>query len=75
MPRGKLAFKESDVARAIRAAMKAGMEIGGVTITPAGNITVLPSRDPPPQGAPAGADPDAALDGELEAWRAEHGGG
>lgn len=73
MARGKLAFKETDVARAIRAATKAGMTIGQVEIRPGGSIVILPTAAPASQGAPPSE--EAQLDDELEAWRREHGDG
>jgi hypothetical protein len=39
--RSKLLFRESDVARAIRAASKAGVQVARVVIEPGGNIVVV----------------------------------
>ena len=41
MTRGPLSFKEADLVRAIRSAIKAGLQVVGVEISPkTGNITV-----------------------------------
>ena len=41
MTRGPVSFKETDVARAVRSAVKAGLQVVGVEISPkTGNITV-----------------------------------
>jgi hypothetical protein len=75
MSRGRLAFKETDVARAIRGARKGGMAFPRIEIGRDGRIVImdglppqlLPDGPPPADGAPD-------LDAELEAWQAEHGG-
>ena len=42
--RGPLSFKESDLKRAIRAAMKAGLEDYTVEITKKGSILIRPGK-------------------------------
>jgi hypothetical protein len=76
MSRGRHAFKETDVARAVRAAIKGGIAHPCVEIRPGGAIVIMTGPDPetlPSTRKPA--DADAALDAELEAWTAEHGVG
>jgi hypothetical protein len=50
MSRAKPLFKENDVARAIRAAVKAGIEVARVMVDPSGNIVVIAAGegDAPP---------------------------
>lgn len=40
MARGKLAFRERDVTRAVKAAKKAGVEVARVRIAPDGTIVI-----------------------------------
>jgi hypothetical protein len=40
MTRGPLSFKESDLMRAIKCAIKAGLQVAGYEITKAGSIVV-----------------------------------
>jgi hypothetical protein len=71
MSRGPLAFKETDVARAIRAADKAGAGRFFVRLDPAsGHILILPIGLAPTHSAPPAGDddPETALDRELEQW-------
>jgi hypothetical protein len=44
MPKAKLRFTERDVSRAIRAATKAGVQVGRVVIDTAGNIFVVAAQ-------------------------------
>ena len=46
-PRGPARFREKDVAKAIRAARKANIEIAAVEITSDGCIRVIPGTPPP----------------------------
>src|SRR6185312_14140454 len=49
MTRGSLTFKETDLRRAIKSAIKAGLHISGFEITKAGSIVVhagKPTEDP-----------------------------
>lgn len=45
--RGPARFREKDVARAIRAARKANVEIAAVEITVEGSIRIVPGIPPP----------------------------
>jgi hypothetical protein len=40
MTRGPLSFKETDLVRAIKCALKAGLQVAGYEITKAGSIVV-----------------------------------
>ncbi|SIO30746.1 hypothetical protein [Vannielia litorea] len=59
MPRAKTKFTQSDVQRAIKATMNAGLTVFGVTITPQGFISVDTAQRPA-QGPLAG--PEDAFD-------------
>jgi hypothetical protein len=76
MPRGRLAFRENDVARAIRAASKTGATFHVRIERATGDILVLPGEGPASQVQPAPTKaPEEDLDAELKAWRASHGEG
>jgi hypothetical protein len=45
MAKAKLRFTERDVSRAIRAAVKAGVQVGRVVVDTAGNIVVIAAGD------------------------------
>ena len=45
MAKAKLRFTERDVSRAIRAAVKAGVQVGRIVIDTAGNIVVIAAGD------------------------------
>jgi hypothetical protein len=49
MARGKLAFKQSDLTRAIRAALAAGLEIARIEIERDGRIVIVPGTSTPAQ--------------------------
>lgn len=67
MPRAPAHFREADVVRLIRAAERAGMQVGRVEVDPkTGRIVVLRAG-----GEPAD---DGALDAELREWRAKRDG-
>jgi len=70
MPSGKLAFKETDVARALRAAQKAKAPFYVRIERATGDILILPSDQLPAQPAPESANDDADLDRELAEWEA-----
>lgn len=78
MPAGPLAFKETDLARALRAANKVApgaftvrieRATGDIVVLPLGRAVVQGEDVPPPSVRPPVADDD--LDEELAAWRAE----
>lgn len=72
MPSGKLAFKESDVARALRAAQKMEGPFHVRIEKATGDILILPGAGAPAQGVrspPANDDDD--LDRELAEWEAQ----
>lgn len=79
MAAGPLAFKETDVARAVRAANKAAPGAFAVRIERAtGDILILPFDGRSAQGvsdSPATVDnPDEDLDRELAEWEAKQRG-
>lgn len=77
MSRGPLAFKETDVARALRAAGKAGAPFHLRIERRTGDILILPGTGVSEQGAPAGAAEDQSdddLDRELAEWEAQQRG-
>lgn len=41
MTRGPLSFKETDLVRAIKSALKAGLQVSGFKITKAGSIVIM----------------------------------
>jgi hypothetical protein len=47
--RGPLSFKETDLMRAIKCAIKAGLQVAGFEITKAGNIMVHTGNKPAEQ--------------------------
>lgn len=76
MPSGKLAFKETDVARALRAAQKAKAPFHVRIERGTGDILILPGSGLPAQGATARsatAPDDDELDRELAEWEAQRG--
>lgn len=44
MPKGKIAFKQADVLRAVKGARAAGLTVSRVEIDQAGKITIIPER-------------------------------
>lgn len=56
-PRSPLRFRDRELQRAIRAARKAGIDVGGVAIDPDGEIRIISKADQP--AVPAN---------ELDAW-------
>ncbi|MNQ18925.1 hypothetical protein D3C85_319810 [compost metagenome] len=70
MPSGKLAFKETDVARALRAAQKAKAPFYVRIERATGDILILPSDSISTQPAPESANDGADLDRELAEWEA-----
>lgn len=77
MSRGPLAFKETDVARALRAAAKAGGPFHLRIERRTGDILILPGPGISEQGAatrPAGDPTDDDLDQELAEWEAQQRG-
>lgn len=77
MPRGPLAFKESDVARAIRAARKGGFAHPCVQIGRDGRILIMdgPAAEELLPSGPASIDGAPDLDAELRDWLKDHGDG
>lgn len=73
MAAGPLAFKETDVARALRAASKAGPDFYLRIEKATGDLIILQGPPPAVQGAPAPPAPgsDDDLDDELEQWKAQ----
>lgn len=49
MPRGPASFTEADLKRAVSAARKAGCEVSGLEITPAGAIRLFFGSAPAPE--------------------------
>ncbi len=78
MASGPLAFKETDVARAMRAANKAAPGAFAVRIERAtGDILILPFDPASAQGAavkPSAGTEDEDLDRELAEWEAKQRG-
>lgn len=77
MSRGPLAFKETDVARALRAASKAGGDFHLRIERRTGDILILPGAGVSEQGVAARSaeDPtDQDLDQELAEWEAQQRG-
>jgi hypothetical protein len=52
--RGPLSFKETDLVRAIKSALKAGLQVAGFEITKAGSIVVMTCK---PAEAPLAQNP------------------
>ncbi len=69
---GRVAFKQADVERLLRAAKRVGYLAPVVEKRPDGRLFLL--TEAPAASAP-GADGDEDLDAELEAWRRKHGDG
>ncbi len=45
-------FRQADLARALKAAASAGIEVGRIEIDPFGNIVIIPAKNTPtPQNA------------------------
>ncbi len=59
MARGPVAFKQADVARAVKGVKAAGVSVGRVEIAPDGRIIICAEAAPPPE-------PETAFD----TWRA-----
>jgi hypothetical protein len=68
MSRGPCAFKQSDVARALRGFAKAGIEVGHVEIAKDGRIIIVPR-------SALQEVPQDDLDRELLEFEARHGEG
>lgn len=69
MARTSPSFRQGDVARALRAAAAAGLDVARYEINPDGKIIVFTSNG---VDLPSTADKDD-LDLELEEWEARHG--
>lgn len=52
MARGRLTFRQRDVAAAIRAARQAGLNVAKVKISPAGEIEIVTADDPAAKTTP-----------------------
>lgn len=52
MPRGACTFKQSDVTKAVKAVMAAGVEVARVEVDRDGKIIVVVGKSPPAQSAP-----------------------
>lgn len=70
MSRGRALHKQSDVARAIRAAQRTGA--GAVILVPDGSIRI--ALAPGAVANPSAMTEDQRLDRELAEFEAEHGG-
>lgn len=68
----RVAFKQCEVERLLRAARAVGYPNPSVEKRPDGTLRLL--TDAPEPRAPAN-DAEAALDAELEAWDRDHGDG
>jgi hypothetical protein len=71
MARRLASFRQTDLTRALRGALTAGLEIARVEIDVQGKIIILPAR----RGEPVRNDTDAHLDRELAEFEARHGDG
>jgi hypothetical protein len=69
MARAKLRFKESDVARLLRAAAKAKLSVGRVMVDRDDNLVLIASQP----GDVIEAKPSDDLDRELQEFEARHG--
>lgn len=63
MPRGRVAFRQADLTRALRAAKAAGLEVSSIEINATGTIVVMTA---------AGASPSPAPTLALDRWLANH---
>ena len=63
MARGKLRFRQTDVTRAIKAAVAAGIDVARVEIDKEGKIVIV-AAEPDSEGVEVG------LDRELREWEA-----
>jgi hypothetical protein len=70
MSRGPQTFKQGDVTKAIKAAVKAGLPVARVEVSPDGRIVVIAGK--PEQGQNSGTEADD-LDRELAEFEARHG--
>ncbi|MBY6154696.1 hypothetical protein KUV47_15850 [Vannielia litorea] len=66
MPRAKTKFTQSDLQRAIKATLNAGLTVFGVTITPQGAIFVDTAQR-------IGDGPQASPESEFDLWNAKRG--
>jgi hypothetical protein len=67
MSRGRQTFKQADMTKAVKAAVRAGLTVGRVEISPDGRIVVI-------AGAPGLEQDGADLDRELADFEARHHG-
>jgi hypothetical protein len=65
MGHGPCAFKESDVKRAVKAALAAGLDVAGVRFTKDGGFTVI-------AGKPGASESEKIGGNEVEDWIAKH---
>lgn len=68
----RVAFKQCDVERLLRAAKRVGYEHAVVDKLPNGTLRLLTDAPSPPAPSESGAEP---LDAELAAWAQAHGYG
>ena len=66
MARGKLRFRQSDVTRAIKAAIAAGIDVARVEIDKEGKIVIVTGKPDPVQNS-------VDLDRELGEWEMSRG--
>jgi hypothetical protein len=66
MARGKLSFRQSDVTRAIKAAIAAGIDVARVEIDKEGKIVIVTGKPDPVQNS-------VDLDRELREWEMSRG--
>lgn len=75
MSRGPQTFKQGDVTKAIKAAVKAGLPVGRVEISPEGRIILVAGKAEQEQNSKAAAPPvNDDLDRELADFEARHAG-
>jgi hypothetical protein len=67
MSKGRHRFRQSDLTKAIKVAVKAGVTVGRVQITAAGDIIIIAGT--PEQGQNSST---AELDRELAEWESRH---
>lgn len=70
MARAPLAFRQTDVTRAVKAVVAAGVEVARVEVDKDGRIVVIAGK--PAQSAPVAAND---LDAELTEFEVRHGQG